>query len=100
MFFFTLSPDEKTLTTCNNYPDFKISEIGKKICIPSSVTTIGVKSFYYNDQLTSIIIPNSVTTIGNNAFGNCSKLTSISIPKKVTMGTNVFSGSRPKITYY
>lgn len=47
---------------------------GTSITIPSSVTTIGYRTFYdyYGDtNLTSLNIPSSVTSIGEQAFENC-----------------------------
>ena len=63
----------------------------KSVNIPSSVTYIGSKAFYYCTRLTSITIPSSVTTIEGDAFRNCSSLTSITIPSSVTyIGDNAF----------
>ena len=42
-----------------------------------SVTSIGVKAFYYCTGLTSVTIGNSVTSIGDQAFRNCTGLTSV-----------------------
>ena len=63
------------------------------LVIPSSVTSIGERTFSGCKSLTSITIPNSVTSIGDNAFRWCSGLTSVTIPNSVTsIGSNAFSG--------
>ena len=56
----------------------------KNTVIPSSVTSIGLRAFYFCSGLTSISIPSSVTSIVSEAFRGCSGLTSISIPSSVT----------------
>jgi len=43
----------------------------KNITIPSSVTSIGYRTFYDCRGLTSITIPSSVTSIGESAFSGC-----------------------------
>ena len=56
----------------------------KTTVIPSSVTTLGERSFKDHRTLTNIVIPTSVTEIGNQAFDGCSGLDSIDIPLSVT----------------
>ncbi|MBO5703178.1 MAG: leucine-rich repeat protein [Bacteroidaceae bacterium] len=64
------------------------------ITIPSSVTNIGEQSFWECVGLTSITIPSSVTSIGQSAFYDCSKLASISIPNSVTsIGGHAFNNT-------
>jgi hypothetical protein len=59
--------------------------------IPSSVSSIGHKAFYYGESLTSVTIPTSVTSIGPNAFHGCSGLTSVTIPSSViSIGNEAF----------
>ena len=59
--------------------------------IPSSVTSIGQKAFYYCESLTSVTIPTSVTSIGPYAFHGCSGLTSVTIPSSViSIGNEAF----------
>ncbi|MFT3952204.1 MAG: leucine-rich repeat domain-containing protein [Oscillospiraceae bacterium] len=53
------------------------------VTIPSGVTSIGERAFYYNDNLTDVTIPESVKTIGDSAFGGCAHLTGIVIPSGV-----------------
>ena len=62
------------------FTSFKITSVS----IPSGVTSIGNKSFYFCTGLTSINIPDSVTSIGERAFEYCSGLTSISLGSGVT----------------
>ena len=50
----------------------------------TGLTSIGCRSFYGCNNLTSIIIPNTVTRISPYAFGWCYSLTSIIIPNSVT----------------
>ncbi len=64
----------------------------KNTIIPSNVTSIADKAFYYCSDLTSVTIPNGVTSIGEDAFCFCSGLTSITIPNSVTfIGNLAFS---------
>ena len=61
--------------------------------IPDSITSIGMRAFYYCSSLTSVTIPNSVTSIEEAAFVGCRSLTSITIPESVTeIGRLAFSG--------
>ena len=65
----------------------------KNSTIPSTVTEIGCRSFYYVQKLNTITIPNSVKTIGNLAFNTCYDLATISIPTSVTyIGSKAFEG--------
>lgn len=50
----------------------------------STVTTIGIFSFYFCSSLLSIVIPQGVTNIGPSSFNNCYSLLSIVIPQGVT----------------
>ena len=51
--------------------------------LPSSIKTIGVKAFVFNN-LESVNIPAGVTTIGEGAFG-ANQITSVTIPESVTI---------------
>lgn len=53
----------------------------KTLIIEESITTIGEKTFYNLNELTSITLPKTVTYFEPCAFGNCSKLSSIIIPE-------------------
>ncbi len=52
--------------------------------IPDGVTSIGMKSFYNCENLTSIIIPEGVRSIGMYAFSGCVNLKSVTISESVT----------------
>ena len=58
------------------------------IDVPSSVTMIGDRAFYYCDALRSVNMP-SVTMIGAEAFYWCA-LTSVSMPAVTTIGESAF----------
>ncbi|MDD6847381.1 MAG: leucine-rich repeat domain-containing protein [Oscillospiraceae bacterium] len=63
--------------------------------VPSSVTEIGYRAFYYCYNLTSVTIPSGVTVIGQEAFSGCSYLTSITIPDSViSIGWAVFDNCK------
>jgi hypothetical protein len=65
--------------------------ITKILSMPSTLTTMGYRAFYYCNQMTSVSIGSGVTTFGNYLFGNCTALTSVTVPGSVTnMGTNAF----------
>ena len=62
------------------------------LVIPSNVTSIGKRSFYYCSSLTSVNIPASVTTIGERAFYGCDMPKVVSmIQNPFTINTNTFS---------
>ena len=48
-----------------------------------NVTSIGSRSFYYKNDLTSVTIPASIKKIGDSAFSDCENLTGIIIPEGV-----------------
>ena len=56
--------------------------LGGDYVVPSSVDTIGERSFL-SSTIRSITIPNSVTIIGENAFINSNYFTSLIIPESV-----------------
>lgn len=56
----------------------------KNILIPSSVTTLGKKSFSGCINLKEITIPSSVTNIDSYAFENCVKLEEMIVPSYVS----------------
>lgn len=60
--------------------------------IPSTVTTIGTRSFFGN-KIYRITIPSNVTTIENSAFGSCSNLSYLTFNEGVeTIGESAFYG--------
>lgn len=63
----------------------------KRITLPSSLLTIGKRSFYRCSTITKVVMPNSVTTIGEGAFSYCDNLTSIVLSNAIsTCGSAVF----------
>lgn len=76
-----------------NGGEYKVTRLGDNcfsfhyltsIDIPSSVTSIGEKCFYWCYYLTKVNIPASVTSIEDGCFMYCANLTSIYIPASVT----------------
>lgn len=70
----------KTLTTLVAFPE------GKDIttCVfPTSLDTIGNRSFQNNMQITSITIPEGVVSISERAFARCRTLSSIYLPNSL-----------------
>ena len=67
--------------------------------LPSSLSTIGVGAFGFNDELELTVLPANLTTIGGQAFISCEKLlisefgTQNSAPKLTSIGFNAFGGS-------
>lgn len=70
---------DRDLTTILCYP---IAKAGTSYSIPSTVKTIGDRSFCYCTGLTMIELPNSLTSIGQTAF-NGTPITSMNIPASV-----------------
>ena len=57
-----------------------------------SVTAIGSKAFYDNDNLISVQLPEGLEEIGEEAFYYCSKLTEITLPNSLKrIGKSAFS---------
>ena len=61
----------------SSYKLYVNNRLVDNLVIPSSVTSIGERTFSGCKSLTSITIPNSVTSIGDFAFEGCTGLTSI-----------------------
>lgn len=53
------------------------------IILPSTVTTIGDKSFTRRRKLKKVVIPSSVEIIGDAAFSDCDALEEVTIPASV-----------------
>ena len=69
------------LTIVSNEYD---KEMGKGcITFSGDVTSIGLRAFFWCENLTSVTIPDLVTSIGDDAFCNCVNLTSVTIPDLV-----------------
>lgn len=54
------------------------------VILPSTITAIGQKAFYYCGGLTSMTIPTGVTNINQEAFALCKGLAEIAFPSSVT----------------
>ena len=54
------------------------------LVVPNNVTSIGERTFYRCNSLTSVTIGNSVTSIGSYAFSHCDNLTSVTIGNNAT----------------
>ena len=81
---------DKNKTVLIQYPSGNIAD---SYTIPSTVSSIADKAFYFCYDLTSINIPNNVTTIGEYSFSTCYGLTSIHIPDGVEIiGSYAFAG--------
>ena len=59
-------------------PDNKLRSGGTtditSVTMPTSITSIGNRAFYYCEGLTYIVLPSGVTSIGENAFEDCTAL--------------------------
>lgn len=62
------------------YASFSYTAL-KRIDLPSTLTEIGDKAFYFSGLLANPAIPESVVSIGNEAFAYCRNLTGIQLPK-------------------
>jgi hypothetical protein len=71
------------------------------LVLPSSVTTIGRRAFYFSFRLKSIVIPASVTSIGNDAFYSCSNMTSLTVlsPTPVAVSEKTFYKCNNAVLY-
>lgn len=71
------------------------SNVDGVLNIPTSLTSIGTRSFASCYGFTSVNMPNGVTTIGNYAFYNNSHLQSITIEAVTppTLGNNAFNNT-------
>ena len=84
--------------TLDGYPVTKIANSAFSHCsnltsigIPSTVTSIGDRAFFFSG-LTSINIPVGVTSIGYEAFRYCRDLSSVTVPDTViSIGDDAFS---------
>ncbi len=64
------------------------------ITLPSTITSIGVSSFYHCTSLTTINGGSNVISIGANAFDSCSSLTQFEFPSRLTtLGSRAFQRS-------
>ena len=86
----------------------KYKGIQSRIMIPAvfegkQVESIGVQSFYKNNNIRAVVIPEGVTSIESSAFGFCESLEYVSLPESLeTIGsfgfnfTNLLSIDLPK----
>lgn len=65
----------------------------KKVNLPDSLRTMGVRVFKNCTSLTEVTLPGKLQTLGGEAFMNCEELTAIRIPEGVTeLRGNTFEG--------
>jgi len=84
-------------TTLVKYPEGRPET---SYVIPSSVTSIGNYSFFFNTSLTSMVIPVGVTFVGTGAFMDCSNLATIFIPANVSeIASATFTGCNSLTIY-
>lgn len=58
-----------------------------------TVTAIGYRAFYDNENLTSVTIPNTVTSVQENAFKFCLNIKNLNLPDSLTkIGRRSFEG--------
>ena len=70
---------------------FQYSPNLRYLCIPGSVTTIGIRAFASCSFLEELVLNEGVVTIGAEAFYGCSALTELTIPDSVqTIDSSAF----------
>lgn len=65
--------------TSVSYEAFALCKNLNSVTIPSTVKTIGIRSFY-GTKISKITVPSKTKTIGQGAFGNCKSLKTIVMP--------------------
>ena len=65
--------------TSVSYEAFALCKNLNSVTIPSTVKTIGIRSFY-GTKISKITVPSKTKTIGQGAFGSCKSLKSIVMP--------------------
>ena len=65
--------------TSISYEAFALCENLNSVTIPSTVKTLGVRSFY-GTKLSKVTVPSKTKTIGQGAFGDCKNLKTIVMP--------------------
>lgn len=88
-----LNLENTKLTILNEgifYENYKFTSIS----LPSTITSIGYRTFFKCYALETVTINGNVlTSLGQSAFEDCSALTSINIPNSLqTMSNNAFKG--------
>lgn len=61
------------------------------ITLPSTLTSIGAYSFYWNIYITTVNLPSALTSIGDYAFAYCTGMTSITFNYATDLGDNTFA---------
>ena len=70
-----------------------VNASGGILQLPSTVTSIGVNAFGYNQAISGFIGHEGLVSIGNDAFLYCSTLTKVVIPDSpISLGLRVFKG--------
>jgi len=65
----------------------------KNVTIPSTVTSIGLRTFVGCTSLESVSLPTNLTELGSSAFEGCTSLKTVTIPASLTeIGSDAFSG--------
>ena len=65
--------------TSVSYEAFALCKNSNSVTIPSTVKTIGIRSFY-GTKISKITVPSKTKTIGQGAFGSCKDLKTIVMP--------------------
>ena len=65
--------------TSVSYEAFALCKNLNSVTIPSTVKTIGIRSFY-GTKISKITVPSNTKTIGQGAFGSCKSLKTIVMP--------------------
>jgi uncharacterized repeat protein (TIGR02543 family) len=55
-----------------------------ELVIPNNVTSIGIQSFIFSEEITSIVIGSGITAIPDNAFDALVRLNSLTLPSTLT----------------
>ena len=65
----------------------------KNVTIPSTVTSIELRTFVGCTSLESVSLPTNLTELGSSAFEGCTSLKTVTIPASLTeIGSDAFSG--------
>lgn len=61
----------------------------RNLNLPSSLTNINLRTFAFNENLSSVDIPASISSIGSGAFYNCTKLNDVYMTGDYTVAPNI-----------
>ena len=70
--------------------DFCMGTKVSSVTIPSTVTELGRRCFYYCESLTTVVLPAGITAIPESAFSRCSALVSINLDNIEVFGDSSF----------